>query len=210
MTRPSHPPAPRLLLGALLAAAALVVAAPSPASACCDTVRGNVENDELPSETRVRFELPDGGRLLPGRLLLLSADGDAKAAALPEWAEPVAEARAPVARIPILGQAFEDRPYLDSIEEQRPVGAVHRLGDDLAVVFGPEFGRAAPPQGAIAALIIREPRTRKLASLTLANLAFAPAGSVGPVGERIGEAYLVNNRLVLAPPLKSLRGFNLF
>lgn len=185
--------------------------APLPAaSKCCSVVHGDTERGELPDQTRVRFELPDGGRLLPGRLVLIGASGPALVAALPEWATPVSETRAPVGRIPVLGQAFEERPYLDKIETQQPVGAVHRLGDDLAVRFGPDFGQVAPPAGATVALLMREPRTRRTASLTLEGLRFETAPATDALGERIGSAYLVDDRLVLAPPLESLRGFNLF
>lgn len=200
----------RFLTRGLRAAVVLcLAAAAAPASVALAECCGFERRDDFPSKTRVRFELPGGGRLLPERLVLSSRAGAAQAAELPRWATPVAEDRAPLADVPLAGAIFDARPYIDIIEEERPVGSVHRLGDDLLVLFNADR-KVAPPRDAAAALVIREPKSRRVASLTLTDLAFRPVGPLGEPGPRIGSAYVVEGRLVLAPPLKSLRGFNLF
>ncbi|MEL6980075.1 MAG: hypothetical protein AAGM38_15520 [Pseudomonadota bacterium] len=196
-------------------AGALAVVSFGGAAAVADSGFDRDRRADLPDALRLRFSLPSGGRFFPRRLILIGPRA-AAAAALPERAAPQRENRAPVARLPAIGAAFEARPYLDRIDVETRIGGVFRGGeDDLIAAIDRHDAFEAALAGARSdfGMITRAPRSRRLISFS-PSLSFAPIARgdavSGALAERIGAAHLAGGALVLAPPQNQLPRFNLF
>lgn len=201
----------RFLKRGVGAAAALVLGAP-PAAA--DPRPGFDDRQELPDQLPIRFSLPRGGRFFPTRVVLIGPRG-AAAAALPKRAAPRRENRAPVARLPILGAAFEERPFLDRIGPETLVGLAYRRDDDLVAALETDaaYEQAVRRAEAAVALIAREPRGRRLISFSPPlRLAAIPRGEAlsGSLGAPVGEAHAAADAFIFAPPQDQLPRFDLF
>lgn len=152
----------------------------------------------------VSFRSERGGRFEPERLVILTQAG-AWTAELPARAREVRRAdHLDFSGIPLIGPFFRERTAPQDAERHGlPVGPLARAGDTLVL---DARGHAAPLTNLRVTLTSDLPRLGPM-TFDLGALAFAPAAAAPGPATRVGEAYLLDGRLVLAgdgrrPPIQ--------
>lgn len=194
----------RLSLPALVALAALLPAMPS-ADQGNDRRTTTAETD-FSRSFPVSFRSERGGRFQPDRLVILAPDG-AWAAPLPRHARQVRQGdHLDLTGVPLVGRYFRERlAPQDAERDGLNVGTVSRVGDTLVL---DARGHAVPLTALGLTLTSELPRLGTLA-FELGVPEYRRATTVPSAGARVGAAYLLGRRLVLAadgtrPPI---RGF---
>lgn len=193
------------LLPALLLPVLLLLAAPPAAWAGQGNDRRTTTAEtDFGRAFPVSFRSERGGRFQPDRLVVLTRTGS-WSAALPAKARRVRQAdHLDLTGLPVIGGVF--RPRLAPMDAERqglPLGTVTRTGDTLVL---DARGHAVSLTNLPVVLTSEMPRVGTL-SFELGTPAFRPGPAPGAAGARVGAAWLVDGRLVLAgdgqrPPLR--------
>ncbi|HUF55355.1 MAG TPA: hypothetical protein VMM55_02220 [Thermohalobaculum sp.] len=187
----------------LLAALAVALSAAAEAGQGNDRRTTRAETD-YSIHFPVSFRSERGGRFEPERMVIVTRQG-AWEAALPSRAREVRRAdHLDFSGVPLIGPFFRERTAPQDAERHGlPVGPVARVGDTLVL---DARGHATPLTNLRVTLTSDLPRLGPMA-FDLGALAYGPAAAAPGSGVRVGEAYLLDGRLVLAgdgrrPPLR--------
>ncbi len=152
----------------------------------------------------------------PSLLMVMSVDG-ALESPLPRWAEAEGASKLDLSGVPLIGSLFGARPAMAEMTPEQKVGRLIRRGDALiAQIDVPTpTGWASQP----VTLISRAPRTREIIAIKLQpvfekrslsrSLREHPAPAAPESGHQIGDVFLAQRGLILAPPRAWLTGFGL-
>lgn len=204
------------LVVALVAAAAALAAPPVRADvSCCAGAagRGGVGEFAFTPDPTLRLITPENGIFRPRAVVLRSADGAERAAALPETVELIGGPRLNLTRLPFVGPVFGDAPANDAVTDGRPIGRAFARGDALVIVLRPE-ALGDPALGAERAemrFLSAVGVARRLAE-TAAELAFEASAVVGPAptGAPLADVFVLDDRIVVAPIGGQAGAFDLF
>jgi hypothetical protein len=152
----------------------------------------------------------------PSLLMVMSVDGVVESP-LPRWAEAEGASKLDLSGVPLIGSLFGARPAMAEMTEEQWVGPLLRRGDALIA----QIDRPTPT-GWISqpiTLISRAPMTREIIAIRLEpafekvilsrSIGEDPEPAAPGVGHRVGDVYLAQRGLVLAPPRDWLTGFGL-
>ncbi len=179
----------------LLAALAALALAPAAEARDGNDRRTTRAETDYSVHFPISFRSERGGRFEPEQLVILTRQG-AWGAAMPSRARDVRRAdHLDFSGVPLIGPFFRERTAPQDAERHGlPVGTVSRVGDTLVL---DATGHAAPLTNLFVTLTSDLPRLGPVA-FDLGALPFQPSAAAAGPGVRVGEAYLLDGRLVLA------------